>query len=360
MEQYLRNLYYDLDSTTSYTGLSNLWRKIKQDKKNKEISKEDLKKWLEEQYTYSLHKPYKRPSLYKKTITPGIDDLWQADLVEMREFADSNDEFVYLLCVIDCYCKFAWVEPLKTKTGLETAKAFERIFEQGRIPYNLQFDQGKEFYNDKVKALLKEKDINYYSTDSDKKAAIVERFNRTLKSRMWKYFTANETRKWIDVVQKMVDDYNNTYHSTIRMNPVEASKPGNSLAVWFNIYGAYLNAKYDTPKYKVGQTVRISKYRSIFEKGYLPTYTEEVFKITEVKIGMPTVYKLEDMKGEDLTGIFYEVELSPYNETEETTYKVEKVLGRKTIKGKKYVLVKYKGWPDKFNEWLPAENVTIK
>jgi len=256
--------------------------------------------------------------------------------------------------------KFAWIEPLKSKTGAETNKAFERIFEKGRQPVNLQFDDGKEFYNENVKTMLTGRSINYYSTFSDKKAAIVERFNRTLKSRMWKYFTANETRKWVDVVDGLVNDYNNTFHSTIKMTPVEASKPENSPKVWNNIYGSYLVAKYDTPKYKIGQTVRISKYKGIFDKGYLPNYTEEFFKIKEVKIGRPTVYILEDLKGEGLTGIFYEDELSPYSETDESTYKVEKVLGKKTIKGKKFVLVKYKGWPDKFDEWLPAENVTTK
>src|SRR5208282_596844 len=98
-ELYLRQMYYDANSPISYTSLNNLWRKIKQDKKDKDISLEELKKWLEEQYTYSLHKPYKRPSIYRKTITPGIDDLWQADLVEMREFSDSNEGYNYLLCV---------------------------------------------------------------------------------------------------------------------------------------------------------------------------------------------------------------------------------------------------------------------
>src|SRR5208282_2316956 len=158
----------------------------------------------------------------------------------------------------------------------------------------------------------------------------------------------------------LVEDYNNTFHRTIKMTPVEASKHENSPKVWNNIYGAYLAEKYEKPKYKVGQTVRISKYKSVFDKGYLPNYTEEFFKIKEVKIGIPVVYKLEDVKDEDLNGIFYEDELSPYNETEESTYKVEKVLGKKTIKGKKFLLVKFKGWPDKFNEWLPAENVTSK
>ncbi len=359
-EQYLRALYYAVDSPTAFTGLGALWRQIKKDKKDKEITKDALTEWLNEQYTYSMHRPYKHPSVYRKIIASGIDDLWQADLVEMREFSDSNEGYNYLLCVIDCYSKYAWVEPLKTKTGLETSKGFERIFQQSsRCPNNLHFDEGKEFYNAIVKSLLNERDINFYSTFSDKKACIVERFNRTLKSRMWKYFTNKETRKWIDILQQLVDDYNKSFHSTIKMTPVQASKAENSRLVWYNIYGSYLVAEYGPPKFKEGQTVRISKYKGIFDKGYLPNFTEEFFKIKHVSIGRPTVYKLEDLKQEDVNGIFYESELSPYNETEETTYNVEKVVGRKTIKGKKYVLVKYKGWPDKFDEWLPQENISL-
>jgi len=115
MEQYLRKLYYDLNTAVSYTSLSALWKKVKQDKKDKEISKDDLGQWLKQQYTYLLHKPYKKPREYRKTMVPGIDVQWQADLVEMREFSDFNDGYNYLLCVTDCYSKFAWCQKLKTK-----------------------------------------------------------------------------------------------------------------------------------------------------------------------------------------------------------------------------------------------------
>ena len=176
---------------------------------------------------------------------------------------------------------------------------------------------------------------------------------------MWKYFTAHETRRWIDTYDRLVEGYNNTFHRSVKMTPIEASKPENSSLVWYNLYGAYLAAEYGQPKFKVGETVRISKYKTVFDKGYLPNYSEEFFKIKQVKIGKPIVYELEDTKGEELTGIYYEDELSPYDVTEETTHKVAKVLGKKTVKGKKYVLVKYKGWPDKFNEWIPTENLTV-
>src|SRR5574338_248121 len=208
-EQYLRKIYYDLDSNVAYTSESQLWKQIKLDKKK--ISKEELRSWLDEQ--------------------------WQADLVEMREFAEVNRSYYYMLTVTDCFSRFAWIKPLKTKTGQETGKAFEAIFEEGRIPAKIQFDEGKEFYNKNVKQLLDSKNIKYFSTFSDKKAAIIERFNRSIKSRMFKYFTEHETRKWIDVIQKLVDAYNNSYHSSIKMTPTEASKEENTETVWWNIYG---------------------------------------------------------------------------------------------------------------------------
>ena len=174
---------------------------------------------------------------------------------------------------------------------------------------------------------------------------------------MWKYFTEHETRKWIDVVQNIVLGYNNTYHTTIKMTPSEASKPENSDTVWWNIYGAYITAEYGPPSFKIGQTVRISKYKSIFDKGYLPNFTEEYFKIKQIIFTRPIVYKLEDLKGEEVNGLFYENELSAYNASDEVEYKIEKVLGKKKIKNKNYILVKYKGWPDKFNEWIPEVRI---
>ena len=180
-ELYLRKLYYDVDSPIAYTSEANLWRQIKLDKKQDKITRDLLKNWLNEQYTYTLHKAYRKPTTYRKTMVKTINNQWQADLVEMREFSKSNDGYNYMLTVIDCFSRYAWVEPLKTKTGLETAEAFNKIFKTGHIPQKIHFDKGKEFYNKNVKELFESNKIEFFSTFSDKKAAIVERFNRTLK-----------------------------------------------------------------------------------------------------------------------------------------------------------------------------------
>ena len=359
-EQFLRNFYYGVENPTSFSSKSALWRKIKQDGLDKEITADELQKWLEEQYTYSLHKAYRKPAVYRKVITSCVDYQWQADLVEMREFSDSNSGYNYLLCVIDCFSKFAWVEPLKRKTAQETCEALKKIFETGRLPTKVQFDEGSEFHNSVVKQLLADKGINYFSTHAGQKASIVERFNRSIKSKLWKYFTANETREWVDIIQSFVNGYNNSFHSAVKMSPTQASQSENFLTVWQNLYHPQLIVKHGLAKFKLGQTVRISKYKTVFEKGYLPNFTEEVFKIKQVHYGTPIVYSLEDLKGEKIKGIFYAEELSPYSVSDETTYKIDKILGKKTVKGKKLLLVSYKGWPSKFDEWLPAENVTGK
>jgi hypothetical protein len=136
-EQYLTKLYFGIDSPTAFTGKNSLLKKIKQDGFDKEITGEKLDEWLQKQYTYSLHKTYRKLSVYQRVLTSFVDYQWQADLLEMREFSNVNKGFNYVLRVIECFSKYAWVVSLKSKTGLETRNAFEKIFELGRIPSKL-------------------------------------------------------------------------------------------------------------------------------------------------------------------------------------------------------------------------------
>ena len=220
----------------------------------------------------------------------------------------------------------------------------------GDYPKLAQFDDGKEFYNVGVKSLLESHNIKYFSTLSDKKAAIVERFNRTLKTAMWKYFYSKGTRKWIDILDELVYNYNNTKHSTILMKPSKVSK-SNEDEVWTTLYGHNYG---DLPllKLKVGETVRISKYKSTFTKGYEANFTEELFKISKVIRGDPTVYEITDLEGEPIIGKFYEEELSAVDKKDDT-YKVEKILRRKKVRGKKMVLVKWLG----YDSWIPERDI---
>ena len=154
----------------------------------------------------------------------------------MQEWSEENKGFRYMLNVIDVFSKFAWSIPLKDKKGITVLNAFKQIEkESGRIPKHIWVDEGKEFYNRNIDEWLKENNIIRYSTHGEHKSAVVERFNRTLKTNMWKRFTAENTRNWIDMLNKLMSEYNNRKHSTIKMTPIEGSKKENEEIVWNNL-----------------------------------------------------------------------------------------------------------------------------
>lgn len=223
-------------------------------------------------------------------------------MIEMKEKL-----FRYNLTIIDIFSRYGFAVPLKTKTG-EVAKTLQIIFKQRKPTHFLQSDDGKEFVNKKVQNLLQENKIYWFSTrNHEMKAQIVERFNRTLKTKMYKYFTANNTKKWVEVLPSLVENYNNSYHRTIKMTPTEASKQENSAIVFENLYDLTRNEK--KPKFKVGDDVRISKYKTIFNKGYKANFTKEIFSITEVLKTNPFTYNIKDENNEIIIGSFYENEL---------------------------------------------------
>jgi len=231
--------------------------------------------------------------------------------------------------------------PLKSKTGEEVASALKKIFKE-RKPDKLWVDKGKEFYNKNVQKL-----VNLYSTENEEKSSVVERWNRTMKEKMFKYFSANSTRKYIDILDELVEDYNNTVHSSIKMTPVEASKEENENKVWRTLYDP---PERNTPKFSVGDKVRISRKKGIFEKGYTPKWTEEIFTISKIQYTDPITYKITDYNGEEIKGSFYERELQ---KTTQETFRIEKIIRKKGNKS----LVKWLGYPANFNSWVDNKDL---
>jgi len=245
----------------------------------------------------------------------------------------------YLLTAIGIFSKYGWILPLKNKTGLEVASALEKISKE-RKPYTLWVDKCKEFYNSQVQNLLP-----LYSTENEEKSSIVERWNRTMKEKMFKYFTANSTRNYVDILDKLVDRYNNTIHSSIGMTPKEASEKKHEVKVWRNLYGNYTPQKRMTPKFKVGDKVRISRKKGVFEKGYTARWTEEVFTVSEVRYTDPITYKIVDYNNEEIKGSFYEQELQ---KATQELFRIEKIIKKKENKS----LVKWLGYPETLNSWV--------
>ena len=229
-----------------------------------------------------------------------IDEIWAADLVDMQQFSRWNKGYKYLFMVIDVFSKYGWIVPLKDKRGETVTDAFKTIFKEGRKPLYLWVDKGKEFYNKHLKDLLEKYNIQMYSTENEEKSSVVERWNRTIKTKMWKQFTVQGNTMYLDILPKILKQYNNTIHSSIKMTPVEASKKKNEGVVYFNLYGEIEQVSLKL-KFKVGDKVRISKYkRNVFDKGYTPNWTEELFTIDKIQYTNPITYKIKDLNDEEV------------------------------------------------------------
>lgn len=295
-----------------------------------------------------LHVPARRKFPTRKVIMRGIDETWQADLIDMQSYSKLNQGHHFLLTVIDNVSKFAWVSPLKRKTGVELKAALTKIFQQGRFPKNLHVDKGSEFYNKNVKALLKSYNINLYSTYSDKKASICERFNRTLKTKMWKMFSMQGSHKWIDILPDLVNDYNNSVHRSIKMKPNKVTADDEERLVKLLNKSSF---KVKKPKFKVGDHVRISRLKPIFEKGYTPNWTPEIFTVTKVQKTKPITYKLMDYRKEPIEGGFYEFEMLKVKNPD--IYLIDEILKRK---GNKFY-VKWLGFDNTHNSWIDKSDL---
>ena len=257
----------------------------------------------------------------------------------MQLLSKYNKGIRFLLCVIDIFSKYAWVVLLKDKKGISIVKAFQIILKQSnsRKPNKIWVDKGSEFYNASFKKWLQDNDIVMYSTHNEGKSVVAERFIRTLKSKIYKYMTSISKNVYIDKLDDIVDEYNHTYHTAIKMKPADVKD------------NTYINADKEInnkdPKFKVGDRVRISKYKNIFAKGYMPNWSEEVFVIKKVKNTVPWTYVINDLNGEEITGTFYEKELLKTNQEE---FRIEKVIKRKGNK----IYVKWKGYNNSFHSWI--------
>ena len=195
----------------------------------------------------------------------------------MQLLSRYNKRISFLLCVIDIFSKYAWVVPLKDKKGISIVKAFQIILKQSnRKPKKIWVDKGSEFYNASFKKWLQDNDIVMYSTHNERKSVVAEQFIRTLKSKIYKYMTSISKNVYINTLDDIVGEYNNTYHTTIKMKPIDVKD------------NTYINADKEInnkdPKFKIGNRVRISKYKNIFAKDYTQIGLKRYLLLKKLKI----------------------------------------------------------------------------
>ena len=248
-----------------------------------------------------------------------------------------------MLCLIDIYSKYAWVVPLKDKKGVSIANAFQSILNKSnRKPNKIWVDKVSEFYNRSMRSWLEKNDIEMYSTHNEGKSVVAEGFIRAIKNKIYKHMTSISKNVYIDKLDDIVHKYNNKKHRTIKVKPVDVKD---------NKYIDFgKEVKDNDPKFKLGDHVKISKYKNIFAKGYTPNWSEEVFVIKKIKNTAPWTYVIDDLNGEEITGTFYEKEFEKIDQQE---FRIEKIIKKKVDK----LYVKWKGYDNSLNSWIDKKDL---
>ena len=304
MSTNLAKCYYDSKHPGSFGGSARLAYYAKSTKTRAE-------RFLRQEPSYTRNKSVRHKFKRRKYNHPHVDYCWQADLIDVSKFARSNGGNHFLLTVICTLSRFAFVKPLKRKTGTCVREAFASIFlDSGRVPKYLQTDRGNEFDNKQVRDLLLVNNIVLFHNHSPLKAAMIERFNRTLMMRLNKFFTKTGKTRYLDDLQNIVKSYNLTEHSSTKLAPGNVSIY-NQMDVWLESNKDLIQRKHRRAKYKEGQYVRIKINKPIFTKGYSCAFSDELYRICEVVNSRPITYKLIANDGTKILGIFYENEMSP-------------------------------------------------
>lgn len=321
-----------------------------------------VKEFLLDQLTYSLHHPARRRFKRNPIVATSVGDVCQADLVDLNMFRGDNDGFCYVLTFIDVFSKLAFAEPLKNKTASSIKQAFEKIF-QSFHPAQIQTDRGLEFKNNVVMTMMRKYSVNLYFTyNQDIKAAVVERFNRTIKARMFRFFTYTGSRRWIDVLDDLVHAYNRSYHRSIKMRPIDVVD-ADPRHVFRNLYGFNTEREMllsDEPdekkKLNIGDTVRIRYHIAPTEKGYLPNFTDATYTIKQIIKGAKRMmYKVVDYADQEYPRRLYAEDLLkvPPN----PLYRIEKILRKRRSPRGPEVLVKFVNYPNSANQWIPESRI---
>ena len=272
----------------------------------------------------------------KENYSSFKDNIWGVDLADMQSLSKFNKRIKYLLCAIDLLSKYAWVIPLKDKKETSIVNAFQKIISKERKPNKIWVDQGSEFYNQSLKDFLKINNIEMYSTFNEGKYVVAERFIRTLKNKIFKHMTAISKNVYFDVLDDIVNKYNNTIHRTIKMKPIEVQ-----IILLLN-----------TMKNQIKKILNLKLVIMviIFAKGYAPNWSEEIFIIEKVKNTVPWTYVINDLNNEEIIRSFYEKELQKTNQKE---FIIEKILKRKGEK----LYVKWKGYGNSFNSLINKKDI---
>ena len=359
---YLSSIYYNPESPAAFTSVDKVYRYARKDGKYV-LSRDKIRNWLLQQESYAVHRGTRKTFKRRRVIAPYKYYQFDCDTADMSYYTSHNNGYKYFVLLIDIFTRYVWTVALKTKTGKEMVKALNSVFSKGDKPERLRTDKGTEYLNHHLQTYLREVGVKHFETQNEPKSSYAERAILSVKTRITKYMTHKQTHKWTDILEKVTQSYNHTYHRSIKQTPASYTEKDEAYQ-WKLQYetltrepsrkkGRVFHPRY---KFKVGQSVRISFLRKSFQKQHDERWSREIYRIAErsIKAGIPE-YTLLDYGGEIIKGKFYQSQLLKASPQER--YLVESILKRRKRGKKKEVLVKWKGWSSRYNSWLKESDL---
>lgn len=366
-EDEIRSIYFNPDEPASFMGADKLRSALLD--RGFTVSLYKINRWLASEDSYSLFKQRQKHFKTDKVYVTGINEQWDIDLLDMTSLEKYNDGYRYILITIDVFTRIAHAVALKNKLGQTTANGLDSILSSTAVPANVRSDSGAEFKNRKVLTLLKNYNINHFvSLNIPYKAGYVERFGRTLKSKIYRYLNSKNTSRYIDHLADFVSSYNNTVHSALQMKPSEVNSKNASWVWWFTYW--FKDLKSDKPSstknvvkkksrrvygFKPEDLVRVSAIKNPFAKESTTAWSNELFVVKRRRVKDSIVtYKISDYdSSEMIDGWFYPQELQKVFKDTEAMFAIEKIIKRRRLRdGTPQVFVKWRDYSKRFNSWI--------
>ena len=326
-----------------------------------DVSKQTIDEQFKKNDIYTKFYQYRKAKHHNPIYVYRKREQFQADVIKFPDplMMKATNNVANLLVIIDVFTKYAWLFPLKQIKGINIAQCFKILFRESK-PEKLTTDAGTEFINKHVKQVLRDFDVKHFVARGKTKAAVAERFNLTIQRLIYQLCRHNNTNDWTsDIILNRANTiYLNRTHRTIKMSPTEAEDPVNQSNLRKVYHEKYRKADKNSkkPKFKIGDSVRISAIRTPFDRGYHQNFTTEVWTVSKVMDNLPLArYIVKDEHNEELNSVLNENELIAYQPSD--VFQIDKVIRTRWRKGKKELLVSWLHYDDKFNSWIPAENV---
>lgn len=314
-------------------------------------------------HSYTSHREAKRPKVYNPVYVRAPRKLLQADLLEPgKETWRKNRGVRYLLMIQDTFSRKLFVRTLKSKSEAYVTPAFREVLNEMKPLHPkclLLADKGKEFDNREFRNMLEREGVELIQPGTSHHAPHIERANLSLQRILHRHLEERGTGEYLSKLPDLVDVFNSRYHRIIGMSPEQAESPAARNEVVANLQKYYDKAEQKAAKKKgknklaIGDHVKLLKERTSFTRGYQRRFTNQVFKVVGVDDNLPVaLYEIEALDGDPVTGKFYPNELQKKTGS---SFKVERVLGTRTVNRRKQWLVKWLGYPDSFNSWIDNE-----